>query len=70
MSACKFHPFEKLTDETSYFADSITVMTEEDKRKCMKNLQKQILDKLVTSKKTRWMKLVQFTQVLPKLKEF
>ena len=33
MSACKFHPFEKLTDETSYFADSITVMTEEDKRK-------------------------------------
>jgi chromosome segregation ATPase len=31
MSACKFHPFQKLTDDTNYFADSITAMTEEDK---------------------------------------
>ena len=53
MSACKFHPFEKLTDETSYFADSITAMTDEDKEKMYKKFAKTNLGQAANQQKNK-----------------
>ena len=53
MSACNFHPFEKLTDETSYFADSITAMTDEEKEKMYKKFAKTNLGQAANQQKNK-----------------
>lgn len=53
MSACKFHPFQKWTEGTDYFADAITTMSEEEKTKMYKRFAKTNLGQSANQQKNK-----------------
>lgn len=53
MSACKFHPFQKWTEGTDYFADAITTMTEEEKAHMYQKFAKTTLGQSANQQKNK-----------------